>query len=243
MKLPTCTVFVVASTLCAAQTASAQSVPPQYPWYIEGSAGGLWRMDASRTITFGPSEYVRGVAPPFLGLSPTNTITFDPGYVLNLGIGYKLPLGFRVEVEGGYSHYSAASLGPFTLQTNVFQPPTVIRLGLQSGGGRDQYSATFNAFYDLPLSGWIVPYLGAGAGINYLNAQTGYFGGSGGVPQFTQVGGSLTNVAVLAEIGVAITLNAQWAIVPSYRFEKVFTDSSNFPNNANIFKLGVRSSF
>jgi hypothetical protein len=41
---------------------------------------------------------------------------------------------------------------------------------------------------------------------------------------------------------MTITLNAKWSVVPSYRFEKVFTNAGAFPNQANIFKLGLRYS-
>jgi opacity protein-like surface antigen len=231
MRRLACVMFIVASAVCAVQTASAQSASPQNPWYIEGSAGALWRFDASRTTTFFNSLGTTG--PGF------NTTTYDPGYVFNLSLGYKLPLGFRVGVEGGYAHYSAESASPLSLN-GAFPLLNGSRLGLQSGGGHDQYSATFNAFYDLPVSGWIVPYLGGGVGVEYVNSQTGYFAGAGGAPRFTEGGSDSTNAVVLAEIGLAITLNAKWSVVPSYRFEKVFTDSGALPNSANIFRLGLR---
>ena len=36
-----------------------------------------------------------------------------------------------------------------------------------------------------------------------------------------------------------ITVNANWSVVLSYRFEKVITDSGALRNEANIFKLGL----
>jgi opacity protein-like surface antigen len=206
------------------QTASAQS-----PWYIEGSAGALLRYDASRSTTFSDSLGASGPG--------TNTVTYSPGYVLNLGIGYKLPFGFRVEVEGGYAHYDADTASPLS---SAFPALNGSALNLQSGGGHSQYSATFNGFYDLPISGWIVPYIGAGVGFNATDAQTGYFAGSGGIPRFTQSGGNAQNAVALAEAGLTIAVNDKWFVVPSYRFEKVFTTGNAFLNQANIFKLGVR---
>jgi hypothetical protein len=47
---------------------------------------------------------------------------------------------------------------------------------------------------------------------------------------------------VLGEIGVTIELDERWAVVPSYRFEHVFTTNNASPNDANIFRLGVRYS-
>ena len=80
-----------------------------------------------------------------------SAVTYDPGYALNLGVGYKLPGGFRTEIEAAYWRYYAASVSP--LSTNgAFPLLNGNRLDLVSGGARDQYSATVNAFYDLPLS-------------------------------------------------------------------------------------------
>jgi opacity protein-like surface antigen len=215
------------------KSSADQTVSAQSPWYIEGSAGALWRMDATRSTTIFNSLGTTGPG--------TNTTTFFPGAVFNLGLGYKLPWGFRIEAEGGYAHYSAESVSP--LSTNgAFPLLNGNRLELQSGGARDQYSATFNAFYDLPMFGQFIPYVGAGIGVNTVNSQDGHFAGVGGVPRFTQLGGSGTNAAVLGEVGMTITLNAKWSVVPSYRFEKVFTNAGAFPNQANIFKLGLRYS-
>ena len=208
------------------QTASAQS-----PWYFEGSAGALLRYDASRSGTFYNS--VGATAPG------TNTLTYAPGYALNLGVGYKLPYGFRIEVEGGYAQYYADTVKPFS---TVFTSLNGSPLNLQSGGSHSQYSATFNGFYDLPISGWIVPYVGAGIGFIATNSQTGVFVGPGGTPRFTENGGNAQNAVALAEAGLTIAVNDKWFVVPSYRFEKVFTTGNAYVNEANIFKLGVRYS-
>jgi opacity protein-like surface antigen len=200
MRRLSCVLFLLASVVCSAQTASAQS-----PWYIEGSAGAFLRSDASRYTTFFNSMGPIGPG--------TNTTTYYPGSVFNLGVGYKLPFGFRIEVEGGYAHYKAESVSPLSLG-NLRGPPLGgldgSRLGLQSGGGHDQYSATLNAFYDLPMSGAIVPYVGVGVGVNTTNAEGGLFSGLETVifriplvepVQFTQSGGNATNAVVLAEAG------------------------------------------
>jgi hypothetical protein len=60
--------------------------------------------------------------------------------------------------------------------------------------------------------------------------------------KFTQLSGNATNTVVVAEVGVTVTLDARWSVVPSYRYEKVFTSSGAFPNQANIVKLGLRYS-
>lgn len=229
MRRQACALFTFATMICAAHAASAQT-----PWYITGSAGASLRMDASQSTTFFNGFGTTGPG--------TNTRTYDPGPVINLGVGYKLPLGFRVEGELGYAHYSADSASP--LSTNgAFPQLNGSGLALQSGGGYDQYSATGNAFYDLPIPGWVIPYVGAGFGVEHTDAQTGHFAGPGGAPRFTELNGSSTYAVVLGEIGVTIELDERWAVVPSYRFEHVFTTNNASPNDANIFRLGVRYSF
>jgi len=62
------------------------------------------------------------------------------------------------------------------------------------------------------------------------------------VARFTQLSGTLTDPAILGETGVAIAVNGNWSVVPSYRFEKVLTPSGAPSFNINIFKLGFRYS-
>ena len=91
--------------------------------------------------------------------SRTSTTGFDPGPVVNLAVGHALPLGFRVEAELGYAHYAVAGVSPLS-SDGAFPELTGKRLALQSGGGRASYSATINAFYDLPVAGPVVPFVG-----------------------------------------------------------------------------------
>jgi opacity protein-like surface antigen len=227
MRYRVCVAFVFSIMLCMVGPALAQS-----PWYVEGSAGALWRMNASDSITITDSHGI--VAPG------TNTNTYSPGPVVNLGLGYRLPLGFRVEAEFGYAHYDTNTISPLNT-TGAFPNLTGGSLALQSSGGHDQYSGTFNAFYDFSMFGRFVPYVGAGVGGFSNKSQAGYFTGPG-VPLFTQFAGSSTHAGVIAEAGVAIGLDAKWAVVPSYRFQYQFTSSPATPNEANIFKLGLRYS-
>jgi opacity protein-like surface antigen len=209
--------------------------PPPSPWYIEGSAGALWRMNDSYSTNF--TNLTTGTTGP-----GTNTTRYDPGYDFNFGVGYKMPWGLRVEIEGGFAQYSDASVSP--LSTNGALPfLTGQRLGLQSDGTHTEYSGTLNVFYDFPALGRFVPYIGGGAGGHNANVETGVFVGPGGVPHFTQFGGNSTgNTMAFGEVGMAVTLDDKWAVVPSYRFQKVFTASDASPNTANIFKLGLRYS-
>jgi opacity protein-like surface antigen len=197
-----------ASVVCAAGTASAQN-----HWYIEGSAGAQLRDDVTRWASF---RNILGTT-----TQGTNTTTYSPGIVANLGLGYKLPLGFRVEGEVGYAHYTASSDTPTA--NGGFPTLNGTRLTPQTGGGVDQITATANAFYDLPVSGGLIPYIGGGFGGSLTGTQGGLYTSPGGVSALN-VGGSSGYVypVILGEAGMAIAYSTAWAVVPSYRFAHVF---------------------
>ena len=112
--------------------------------------------------------------------------------------------------------------------------------GITVGRRHRTILSTLKMFHDVQLSAWLIPYIGVGGGVNYGNKETGVFAGAGGIPRFTQLGGHATDAAFLAEVGLSIQVNASWSVVPSYRFEKVFPPATAFPNNANLYKLGLR---
>jgi len=234
----------MAGLICAAQTAAAQTpylkapVAPalavQSPWYLEGAAGAFWRMDASRSATFRNLD--TGARGP-----GTNTTTFDPGPIVFLGLGYRLPAGFRIEGELGYAHYASATVNPLSTD-GTFPLLNGRTLSLQSGGGYNRYSAMVDGFYDFPRFGWAVPYVGLGVGAVYTQSQQAHFTSPDGTVGFTQFPGNSTHAAIAAEAGLAFALDPKWSVVPAYRFEHVFTTGNAFPNDANIFKLGFRYS-
>lgn len=216
--------------LCYSVIAICHDAQAQSQWYIAGSAGALLRSDSSRSVTLFNALGATGPG--------TNTTSFDPGPVINLAVGYRLPLGFRVEGELGYAHYAASSDSPFS-SNGVFPNLVGNRLGVVSGGDRDDYSATVNAFYDFALPGWVTPYIGAGVGAARDVVQTGIFAGPG-VPKFTGRGGSQSFAVVLAEVGLNVAIGPRLAIVPSYRYEHGFGKD---PLDANVLKVGLRYSF
>ena len=221
--------LVAAGLFSAAAPAGAEG-----PWYGAASAGAMARLDASRSTTF------------FNGLGTsgpgTNRVTFDPGPVIDFAVGYRLGDGVRMEGELGYAHDAVTSARPLSLN-GAFPEYAGARLGLRSGGGRDGYSATINGYYDFPLAGPLVPYVGAGVGVEDYNAATARFSGDGGAPKFTEHGAHAAYAAALGEIGVALKLSPRWSIVPAYRYEHLFVTGSAFHNDANIYRLGVRYGF
>lgn len=231
----------IVGMICAAQSAHAADLQPlaptpiQSPWYVQGSAGAFWRMDASRTTTFSNTLGITGPG--------QNTNTYDPGPAVYVGIGYRLPYGFRIEGELGYAHFMNATASPLSLN-GAFPGLNGSTLSLQSGGGHTQYSAMVNGFYDVPYAMWgrVTPYVGAGLGAVVLDGQTAVFANAGNTVRFTEGGTTTTRPAVMAEVGLNVTIDPKWTFVPAYRFEYIFLPSGSLPYDANIFKLGFRYS-
>jgi len=207
---------------------SANSVLAQTPFYITGSIGAWQRTDDSRSTTFFNSRGQDGAG--------TNTTTFNPGPVVDLGLGYHLPLGFRVEGALGYAHYSTDTASPLGT-TRAFAALDGSRLSTTSGGDLSTFTATVNGFYDLPVAGRVVPYVGAGVGFYHAWGTDAVFDG-----RFTERASTSDNALVLGEVGLSLKISRALSVVPAYRFEHLF--ASGRPGwNVNIFKLGARYAF
>jgi opacity protein-like surface antigen len=211
--------------------ASALPAAAQTPWYVSGSAGGYWREDQS-----GPATITNGI------VTAPGTIheSFDPGPVLNAAVGYRLPAGFRVEGEIGYAHYSAHAIVPVSSAFPTLDGRTFNR---RSGGDFNRYTATVNAFYDLPLTATLTPYLGAGIGFAHADNTRTVFASASGA-QFLQGGTSRDHGVMLAEGGVAIAVAPSWSLVPAYRYVRYFaTGNRTGDESAHVVKLGLRYAF
>lgn len=222
--MPTVARLALTAALCVAtSTAWAES-----PLYITGSLGALQPMDLSRSTTFGNALGQTGPG--------TNTTTFNAGPAVTLGLGYRLPWGFRVEGELGYAHYMTDSASP--LSTNgAFPALNGTRLPRTSGGSHELFTATLDGFYDLPVPGRFVPYVGGGFGYYHAVGEDTTFG-----HVFRQRGETGDNVVVLGEVGLTMKLDAHWSVVPAYRFEHLFA-ADHGDANASLFKLGMRYAF
>lgn len=219
--------LVGAVVLCAPHAVLAQS-----PWYVSGSVGIDVRPDQGGPTTIvGPG----GATGPGITSS-----SYNPGPGVALAVGYKLPLGFRLEAEFGYAHGDSDSSSPRSTD-GKFPALTGRRLSLQSGGNIDSYSATINAFYDLPALGPLTPYLGAGIGIDRAVAQQAIFTGQN-VPGFVRFSGTKTRNLAIAEIGLAFAVEEHLSVVPAYRFEHGFYGKLS-QSDEHVFKVGLRYSF
>jgi opacity protein-like surface antigen len=94
-----------------------------------------------------------------------------------------------------------------------------------------------------PIWGRVTPYVGAGLGAVVIDGQTAIFANANNTVRFTE--GSTTTTtkaAIMAEVGLTVTIDPKWAFVPAYRFEHIFLPSGSLPYDANVFKLGFRYS-
>ncbi len=93
------------------------------------------------------------------GLSTSGKMSFSTGIATGVELGYGFGNGLRAEVEGVYTNTRGSGYTGFTRGFNA-----------QGGGTQQKYGPMFNALYDFNgLSPYIVPYVGAGVGILWLN--------------------------------------------------------------------------
>jgi OOP family OmpA-OmpF porin len=152
--------LVVGAALLAAMPFCAQAQSPLQPggFYITAEGGANWLLNTSFTSTL-------SVAPLFVGSTTTNA-SFNTGFVVGGAVGYDF-FGPRLEVEGVYRENTG------TL--------TIGGLSGSAGVNFNQVAIMGNFFYDFMAGSVIVPYVGAGAGVAFLNA-----GALGSTAQSTQ---------------------------------------------------------
>ena len=153
--------LVVSAALLAAVPFCAQAQSPLQPggFYISAEGGANWMFNTSPTSTFtfaGPSA--------FGTFSSNSNATFNTGFVVGGAVGYDF-IGLRVEAEGVYRENTG----------------TLAVGGFSAGFNFNEVAIMGNAYYDFLAGSAIVPYIGAGAGVAFLNA-----GALGATRQSTQ---------------------------------------------------------
>ena len=140
--------MVVGAALLAAAPFAAQAQSLQPGGVYVGLEGGLnWMFNSTFNST-------ATIAPFFSGSFSTNA-TWNTGYVLGGTVGYDF-VGPRLELEGAYrANTGTLSLGGIAGSAGInFQ----------------QINVMGNIYYDFMAGSSIVPYIGAGAGVAFLNA-------------------------------------------------------------------------
>jgi outer membrane protein OmpA-like peptidoglycan-associated protein len=142
--------MVVGAALLAAVPFCAQAQTPIQPggFYISAEGGANWLLNSSFTSTV--------TVPGFGSASTTTNATWNTGFVVGGSVGYDF-IGPRLEVEGVYRENSG------TLSIGGFSGTAGVNL--------NQVSIMGNVYYDFFAGSTIVPYVGAGAGVAFLNAS------------------------------------------------------------------------
>ena len=144
---------VGAALLAAAPFCAAQAQSPLQPggFYIGVEGGANWIFGSSFTSTL--------TLPGFGTGSANGNASWNTGFAVGGSVGYDF-LGPRFEVEGVYRENNGSiNFG-----------------GLSAGSNLRQISIMGNFYYDFLAGGPIVPYVGAGAGVAFLNGSA--LGGS-----------------------------------------------------------------
>ncbi|MGE4078096.1 MAG: OmpA family protein [Reyranella sp.] len=195
--------LVAAAALAAVLPSSGQAQNLQYEGFYISAEGGLnWMFNT--TINF----------PNFGGLV---NVYPNTGWLVGGSIGYDF-VGPRVEIEGVYrSNDGSLQLAPIGFQN------------VTAGFNNQQTAIMANAFYDFLAGGPIVPYIGAGLGIAFVNASA--------------VGGysSSTNFAYQGMVGVGWNIDPQFRLNLEGRYYGTTSPTVNNPfvggvtfNNNNI---------
>ena len=153
-------------------------------------------------------------------------LQWRPGYTVLGGIGYGFGDGFRVEFDGDYLHTTVHKAdGSAGSQTRIF-------------GAEKNYGGFANVFYDIPVGLPIFPYVGAGAGYQYVSydrnigVPSSFVYGTEGSFAYDVIGGLSYPIAALP--GLSVTAE--------YRFMQL-TSSRNFPaTDARTVNIGQESS-
>ena len=114
------------------------------------------------------------------------TTEFDTGFALNGQLGYAFDNGFRVELEGAYSKYDvdthtgltvgsanidAVDVAVLTRGAPDSAHPTVGAVIADGQGDITNFGLFGNVFYDLKTDSGFKPFVGAGAGYQWVDVE------------------------------------------------------------------------
>ena len=169
----------------------SQAQTLQYPGFYVGAVGGVnWMLNNSFNASASTPGFV---------LSGQSYASMNTGWAAGGMVGYDF-VGPRVELEGMYRD-NTGSFGALGVDIN-------------------QVSVMANVLYDFNAGGVIVPYIGAGAGVAFLNS--GLLGASSSSTQF----------AYQAIVGVGYNIDPTFRINLEGRYYG--TTSPNFNYSGNL---------
>jgi OOP family OmpA-OmpF porin len=167
-------------------------------------------------------------------LHTSGNLQWNPGFTATGGAGYGFGDGIRIELDADLTQNSANKMDGIQGDTNV-------------SGNERNYGALVNVFYDFPVSWPVTPYVGAGAGIQFVdyhpfvgNSTARVFGTKSGFAYDLIAG---VSYAISAVPGLALTAEYRFMQIPGNRY---YTGNGAFPSvkvgseYSNSFIFGLR---
>ena len=191
------------------------------------------------TNIMSPQKYSTAVTGFGPGATETGHAIFRPDYAGEVGIGYGLGNGLRVELDGDFFRNNVKKV-----DSNLFGQG-------RARGGVNTYGALVNVFYDIPTSLPVRPFVGGGVGYMWqkfehlsspVNAST--YSGTYGSFAYDLIGGIAYDITAVP--GLAVTAQYQYTQLTSTRKYNVRTGTggttvSNFNSSGNhTIMLGLR---
>jgi outer membrane protein OmpA-like peptidoglycan-associated protein len=230
--------LALAAATCLAMPLAAHAQPVFGPYVnLEGGTSIQNPVNFSQTDNFGDS---RG----------GEKMLYKPSYAGVAGIGFGFGDGFRVQLDGNFYHNTVSKVDFSDYGFNYS--------GAKVVGREDKYGPMVNLLYDIPVDFPITPYVGAGAGYQWINAK--YHSGMGlntaenfdpGVA-FSGAGGSFA-FDIIAGASYALPMVPGLSLTAEYRF-MMLTSSTKLdysilggeplgsPNDAGTIKFSQQSS-
>jgi outer membrane protein OmpA-like peptidoglycan-associated protein len=144
-------------------------------------------------------------------------------------VGYGFGNGFRIQLDGNFYR-------------NTFRKNKDETSGIDYGatGGQKTYGPMVNVLYDIPVNFPLIPYVGAGAGYQWVKLNTDLRTGPG---SFGEAGGTAGSFAydVIGGASYYIPGVPGLAVTGEYRFEQL-TSHRNYNTIGGTFKAGQLSS-
>jgi OOP family OmpA-OmpF porin len=216
--------MIIGAALLAAMPFSTQAQSLQPGGLYMGLEGGLnWMFNSSFTSTL--------TVPPFFSASTTSRTSYNTGFVVGGVVGYDF-IGPRVELEGAYrENYGTLSVGGFSGNAGV---------------QFNQANIMGNLYYDFFAGQTFVPYIGAGAGVAFINA--GALGSQVNSTQFAYQG--ILGVGWNIDQTFRLNLEGRYYGTTSPNFQNSgsvggfqYTLSNNPQNNNVSLMLGLQMKF
>ncbi|MER2519213.1 MAG: OmpA family protein [Bdellovibrionales bacterium] len=192
------------AAILAAVPFASAHADPVPGWYVGGGVGANFAHDSTAHHTSGDS-----------------TIEYDPGLTYLGNVGYGWRNGLRLEGEAMHSRSNVVRMRNSPANSSY-------------DGHLSNTDLFANVFYDINTNTRLTPYVGAGAGVAFVNADNiGVFSNNGFID------GTETEFAYQGILGVAAKLDKNWALTADYRY--IRTTEPSFKNTLDATKSATEN--